>query len=60
MSMTSYSSFPPLNFVVLCRGGEVVLDAFLKKLFNLKVLELYSIITPYLFDPQVELILSSP
>jgi hypothetical protein len=35
-----------------------MLDALLKKSFNLRVLELHSIITSNLFDSQSELILS--
>jgi hypothetical protein len=38
---------------------ELMLDAlFLKKAFDLRVLELLPIIASYLFDPQSELVLS--
>jgi hypothetical protein len=54
----------PYHHTILlwCVGGrELVLDAFLPNiLFNLKVTEFCTVVASYLFNPQVELIFSSP
>ena len=51
----------PLHYTILLRcvgRRELMLDALLKKSFNLRVLELRSIVAPNLLDSQSELILS--
>jgi hypothetical protein len=56
------SSILPLHNTVLLRcvwRRELMLDALLKKSFNLRVLELRSIVASNLFDSQFGLILSS-
>jgi hypothetical protein len=56
------SSILPLYYTILLRcvrRRELMLDALLKKSFNLRVLELHSIVASNLFDSQSELILSS-
>src|SRR6187551_404441 len=53
----------PLNNAILLRCvwcGELMLDSFfIKKLFNIGVLELRPIVTSYMLDLQLKLILSS-
>jgi hypothetical protein len=50
------------SILLWCVGSEeLVLDALLlKKFFNLKVLQFCVVVASYLFNPQVELILSLP
>jgi hypothetical protein len=54
-----YSSSPLHHFLRCVGRRELMLDALLKKSFNLRVLELRSIISSNLLDSQSELILSS-
>jgi hypothetical protein len=60
----NYCCIVSLYYTILlwCIGsGELMLDAFLLKIFfHLKVLELRSIVAPYLLHLKLELILSSP
>jgi hypothetical protein len=55
------SSILPLYYTILLRcvgGRKLMLDALLKKSFDLRVLELRPIIASYLFNPQSKHILS--